>query len=92
MPVICEIVLTSNNMITQDFNGFPDHRIHFYKFFSGVIHHSFSSIFQLNQDLFRTFINFILWAVKHEHYDIYDIGLDILFIVIQVLLPYHLRM
>ena len=91
MTTIIEIVLTSNNMITQDFNSYPDHRVYFYQFMKSVTIHSFNSLFQLNQDLFGTFINFILWSVKHELYNIYDIGLDILFVVLKVRYDHNLQ-
>lgn len=70
-------------MITRDFNSNPDHRINFFGFLKAVINHAFAVLFSCPPDQFQTMFNCVIWAMKHELPNIFDIGLDVILTILQ---------
>jgi len=71
-------------MIKNNFEDFPDSRFHLFRLLRAIHQHTFSSLFQLDEDPsvaeseFRLVINAILWAVKHTERNIAETGLQTL--------------
>jgi exportin-1 len=65
-------------MITTNFEDFPDHRVKFFGFLRAVNLHCFGALFQLPADHQRYVVDSVVWALKHTGRDISETGLDIL--------------
>jgi len=65
-------------MITANFEDFPDHRVKFFGFLRAVNLHCFAALFQLPADHQRYVVDSVVWALKHTGRDISETGLDIL--------------
>lgn len=70
-------------MITRDFQSYPDHRMNFFTFLRAVINHAFESLFSVPAEQFKTIINCVIWAFKHDLSALYELGLDILLVILQ---------
>lgn len=75
--VLNYVLLPTIEMIRNDFSSFPEHREKFYNFLDACVKYCFEYLFSLNADLFNTFIQSLLWAIKHEHPSVADHGLKI---------------
>lgn len=67
------------DMITQNFEDHPDHRINFFKLIEAINRHAFPAMLRLNAKQFQLVIDSIIWAVKHLERNIADTGLQILY-------------
>ena len=64
--------------------------MNFFAFLKVVIKHSFNSkyfckykvLFSINAEQFRTMFNCLIWAMKHELPNIFDIGLDVIDVIL----------
>lgn len=65
-------------MITKDFSSFPEHRANFFVLVQTMVKNCFQVFFQIPPDTFKTIIDCVIWAIKHELPNIYEIGLDTL--------------
>ena len=84
VPKILELIFTSTlTMITRDFQSYPDHRMNFFTFLKAVINSAFESLFSIPADQFKTIINCVIWAFKHDLSMLYELGLDILLIILK---------
>jgi len=84
MPRILELIFNSTlGMITSDFNSFPDIRMNFFKFLKAVINNAFNVLFSIPAQQFKTMIDCVIWAIKHELPAIYDIGLEVLSFILK---------
>ena len=80
MDAVFEVTL---QMITTNFEDFPDHRVKFFGFLRAVNLHCFASLFQLPAEHQRYVVDSVVWAMKHTGRDISETGLDILFELLQ---------
>jgi len=65
-------------MITQNFQDFPDMRSEFFNFLLSLIKHCFAVVKALNNEVFELIIHSIVWAFKHTMRNISEIGLGTL--------------
>jgi len=65
-------------MITKNFEDFPDHRIMFFKLLRSSNSQCFSALLKLHPAQFKLVIDSIVWAFKHLEKNIADTGLNIL--------------
>jgi len=65
-------------MITKNFEDFPDHRIMFFKLLRSANAHCFTALLKLHPNQFKLVMDSIVWAFKHLEKNIADTGLNIL--------------
>jgi len=65
-------------MITKNFEDFPDHRIMFFKLLRSANSHCFLTLLKLHPSQFKLIIDSVVWAFKHLEKNIADTGLNIL--------------
>ncbi|KEG01142.1 exportin-1, putative [Plasmodium vinckei vinckei] len=75
--VLNYVLLPTIDMIKNDFSSYPEHREKFYNFLDACVRHCFDYLFTLDSEIFNTFIQSLLWAIKHEHPSVADHGLKI---------------
>jgi exportin-1 len=84
IPSIFEAVFpVTLDMITKDFHEFPEHRTNFYQFMQAVNTHCFPALCAIPSPQFKLVMNCIFWATKHTMRNVAEIGLDILFLLLQ---------
>jgi len=66
------------DLITKNFQDYPEHRIAFFKFLRIVNNYCFPALLNLNAKQFQLFMDSVMWGFKHLKRDIADIGLSIL--------------
>lgn len=72
------------DMIKNNFEDFPDARLHFFKLLRVIAQHNFSYLFNLDEEPaaaendFRAVMNAIAWAFKHTERNVAETGLVIL--------------
>lgn len=80
IPKIMEAVFECTlEMITKNFEDFPEHRIRFYRFLRAINLHCFIALFNIPATYQKLVIDAIVWAIKHTERNIADLGLDILY-------------
>lgn len=80
------VLLPTIDMIKNDFSSFPEHREKFYNFLDACVKHCFDYLFNLDSEVFNTFIQSLLWAIKHENPAVADHGLRIMHLFLQNLI------
>lgn len=75
IPHILNAVLP---MITKDFSSYPEHRTGFFTLIQSMVQNCFEVFLRIPADLFKTIIDCVIWAIKHELCSIYEIGLETL--------------
>mmetsp|Transcript_55895 Transcript_55895/g.118874 ORF Transcript_55895/g.118874 Transcript_55895/m.118874 type:complete len:1093 (-) Transcript_55895:163-3441(-) len=65
-------------MITANFEDFPEHRIRFYEFIRAVNSHCFQALFSIPAEHQKLVVDSVVWAMKHTERNIADTGLNIL--------------
>jgi exportin-1 len=66
------------DMITKNFEDYPDHRIQFFNLLRSINQHCFPSLLKLNAQQFRLVMESISWAFRHLERNVADTGLSIL--------------
>jgi len=67
----------------MDFNSYPDHRVNFFDFLKSVINNSFTALFNIPAEQFKTVIDCVVWAFKHDLPAICELGLETLIITLR---------
>jgi len=84
IPKILEDIFNATlNMITLDFNSNIEHRVNLFKFILAIANNCFQALFNIPPDQFKTVIDCIVWAIKHELPSIFDSGLEALYIILK---------
>lgn len=65
-------------MITTNFEDFPEHRIRFFEFLRAINSHTFAALFNIPPEHQKLVVDSVVWAMKHTERNIADTGLDIL--------------
>ncbi|KZV92865.1 hypothetical protein EXIGLDRAFT_836122 [Exidia glandulosa HHB12029] len=76
-PIMDAVFEPTLSMISRDFTEFPEHRSGFYRLLRAINNNCFPALLQIPPPLFKTFMDSIVWAMKHTTRDIADIGLTI---------------
>jgi exportin-1 len=69
MAAIFEVTL---DMITKNFEDFPEHRIRFFEFLKAVNQFCFPALFNIPPDHQRLVVHAVVWAMKHTERNISD--------------------
>lgn len=76
---VLEIVFASTlDMIKADFTSFPDHRKNFYELLRQVNKSCYPSLLKLRPEILQMYVDSLVWAMKHDHPNIADVGLSTL--------------
>merc|ERR1711871_834645 len=79
VPHIFQAVLSSTlEMITQNFEDYPEHRLNFYLLLKAVVRYCFAGIFSIPPEFQKSVIDSIIWGFKHTDRSIANLGLEIL--------------
>jgi exportin-1 len=79
VPRIMEAVFECTlQMITANFEDFPEHRIRFFEFLKAINTYTFAALFNIPADHQKLVVDSVVWAMKHTERNISDTGLDIL--------------
>jgi len=79
VPRVMEAVFECTlQMITTNFEDFPEHRIRFFEFLKAINLHTFSALFNIPPEHQKLVVDSVVWAIKHTERNIADTGLDIL--------------
>jgi exportin-1 len=66
-------------MITSDFQVFPDHRVHFFRFIRAVVNNCFPALISLQPQHFKLVVDSIVWGLKHQMRNVSEMGLNTLY-------------
>lgn len=84
VPRIMEAVFECTlQMITQNFEDYPEHRIRFFEFLRAINHCCFPALFSIPPEHQKLVVDSVVWAMKHTERNIQDTGLDILYDLLQ---------
>eukprot|EP00301_Raphidiophrys_heterophryoidea_P005281 c12235_g1_i3.p1 GENE.c12235_g1_i3~~c12235_g1_i3.p1 ORF type:complete len:901 (-),score=304.83 c12235_g1_i3:85-2787(-) len=79
IPIIFAAVFeVTLQMITDNFESFPEHRTYFFQLIHAVTKHCFPAFFQMSEAHFKLVIDSIIWAFKHHDRVNSELGLTIL--------------
>lgn len=79
IPRIMESIFECTlQMITVNFEDYPEHRIKFYQFIRAVNQHCFPALFNIPPAHQKLVVDAVVWAMKHTERNISDTGLEIL--------------
>eukprot|EP00545_Synedropsis_sp_CCMP1620_P000226 CAMPEP_0119020706 /NCGR_PEP_ID=MMETSP1176-20130426/24555_1 /TAXON_ID=265551 /ORGANISM="Synedropsis recta cf, Strain CCMP1620" /LENGTH=1073 /DNA_ID=CAMNT_0006975169 /DNA_START=280 /DNA_END=3501 /DNA_ORIENTATION=- len=79
VPRIMEAVFECTlQMITTNFEDFPEHRIRFFEFIKSINTNTFAALFNIPPEHQKLVVDSVVWAMKHTERNISDTGLDIL--------------
>eukprot|EP00736_Rhodelphis_marinus_P004090 Rmarinus@m.18775 len=79
VPAILDAVFECTlQMITQNFEDYPDHRIAFFRMLMSINAKCFQALFMIPTSHFKLVLDSIVWAVKHTERTIAETGLNIL--------------
>ena len=59
-------------MITKNFEDFPEHRIRFFEFLRAINQHCFAALFSIPPEHQRLVVHAVVWAMKHTERNISD--------------------
>mmetsp|Transcript_64401 Transcript_64401/g.185088 ORF Transcript_64401/g.185088 Transcript_64401/m.185088 type:complete len:1085 (+) Transcript_64401:209-3463(+) len=84
VPRIMEAVFECTlEMITKNFEDFPEHRIRFFEFLKAINHFCFPALFNIPPAHQKLVVDAVVWAMKHTERNIADTGLEILHELLQ---------
>lgn len=79
VPRIMEAVFECTlQMITVNFEDYPEHRIRFFEFLRAINMHCFPALFNIPPEHQKLVVDSVVWAMKHTERNIADTGLEIL--------------
>lgn len=79
VPRIMEAVFECTlQMITTNFEDYPEHRIRFFEFLRAINLHCFPALFNIPPEHQKLVVDSVVWAMKHTERNISDTGLEIL--------------
>ncbi len=70
-------------MITQNFEDFPEHRVQFFEFLRAANSECFKALFEIPAAQQQLVVDSVVWAFRHTERNIADTGLDILHELLQ---------
>ena len=89
IPAILECIFGGTlEMISTDFNSFPDHRVNFFVFLKVVVDTCFQALLNIPKEQLEIIINCMIWSIKHELTNIYEVGLESLLALVNVFYLY----
>lgn len=79
VPKIFEAVFECTlQMITVNFEDYPDHRLKFFSLLRAITNHCFRALFALAPSQLKLVVDSIVWAFRHTERNIAETGLNLL--------------
>ena len=79
VPRIMEAVFECTlQMITTNFEDYPEHRIRFFEFLKAINQYCFPALFNIPAEHQKLVVDSVVWAMKHTERNIADTGLEIM--------------
>lgn len=79
VPKIFEAVFECTlQMITVNFEDYPDHRLKFFALLRAITNHCFRALFTLDPSQLKLVVDSIVWAFRHTERNIAETGLNLL--------------
>lgn len=84
VPKIFDAVFACTlDMINKNFEDYPQHRISFYELLQAVNAHCFKAFLNIPPEQFKLVFDSVVWAFKHTMRNVADMGLNILYKMLQ---------
>jgi len=77
-PIFDSVFQSTLDMITTNFEDYPDHRVMFFKLIQAILKNAFPAILSLNTQQCRLVVDSIVWAFKHLERNVAEVGLTCL--------------
>ena len=79
IPKILDAVFQCTlEMINKNFEEYPEHRTNFFLLLQSINKGCFSSLLEIPPNMFKLFLDAIVWAFKHTMRNVNDTGLEIM--------------
>jgi len=65
-------------MITKNFEDYPDHRLKFFNLLLAITNHCFQALLQLTPQQTKLVMDSIIWAIRHTERNVAETGLNLL--------------
>lgn len=70
------------NMITENFEDYPDHRLKFFEMLGVVVQDCFAAVASLSNDQLGELVNAGIWAIRHQDRNVADAGLNLVYTLV----------
>ncbi|QPG73167.1 Karyopherin transporter [Brettanomyces nanus] len=77
VEILGAVFATTLDMINKDFTEYPEHRVEFYKLLREIDLQGFEALLQFPPESFQSFVDAILWALKHNNREVENTGLTL---------------
>lgn len=77
VQILASVFVPTLDMINKDFTEYPEHRVEFYKLLREINLKGFNALLQFPPESFQSFVDAILWALKHNNREVEDTGLQL---------------
>lgn len=74
--IVSNLFSSTLQMISQNFLDYMDFRRGFFTLIKNIVLFSIKGLYQAGEQDFKTFIDSIIWAFKHDHTELAEIGLQ----------------
>ncbi|GMH35437.1 hypothetical protein BSKO_03305 [Bryopsis sp. KO-2023] len=79
VPRVFEAVFECTlNMITKNFEDYPDHRLKFFALLHAITNHCFKVLFAMSPGQLQLVMDSIVWAFRHTERNVAETGLNLL--------------
>jgi len=72
--------LLPSQMITRNFEDYPDHRLRFFALLHAITRHCFNCVLSMNPGQVKLVIDSIVWAFRHTERNVAEEGLQLLLV------------
>jgi len=70
-------------MITRNFEDYPEHRLQFFALLRAITNHCFRALFALSPQNLKLIIDSVIWAFRHTERNVAEMGLNLLLEMLQ---------
>lgn len=77
VEILNSVFVPTLEMINKDFTEYPEHRVEFYKLLREIDLRGFNALLQFPPESFQSFVDAILWALKHNNREVENTGLTL---------------
>lgn len=74
----CAVSLCNLQMITVNFEDYPEHRLKFFALLHAITNHCFACLFAMSPPQLKLLIDSIVWAFRHTERNVAETGLLLL--------------
>uniref|UniRef100_A0A7S0WF70 Importin N-terminal domain-containing protein n=1 Tax=Chlamydomonas leiostraca TaxID=1034604 RepID=A0A7S0WF70_9CHLO len=79
VPRVFEAVFeVTLQMITRNFEDYPEHRLQFFALLHAIVNHCFRTLLHFNPTQLKLIIDSIVWAFRHTERNVAETGLNLL--------------